>query len=580
MSLTRFVPMAEWLPRYDRSLFTSDLIAAVIVTIMLIPQSLAYAMLAGLPPEIGLYASMLPLLGYAVFGTSKVMAVGPVAVVSLMTAAAVGEVAAPGSPEAIGAALVLAMISGLFLALLGVLRLGALANFLSHPVISGFIAASAVLIALSQLKHIFGIPLHGHTAVELLQDVVAKIGDANGITVVIGVGSLAALLLIRSRAKPLLIRLGLPAKAADIGVKAGPVLVVILATAAVAMLRLDEGPGVAVVGSIPAGLPSIGLPPMDWELWRELLPAAVLISVVGFVESVSVASSLAAKKRRKIDPNQELIGLGAANILAGVSSGYPVTGGFARSGVSFAAGAETPLSGVFTAVLIGVTVLFLTPLFFFLPNAVLAATIVVAVLALIDFSGFVRLYTYSKADFSAMAATVLVVLAVGIEAGILTGILVSLALYLHRTSRPHIAVVGRVPGTEHFRNILRHHVVTSPTVLAIRVDESLYFANARYLEDHVGALVADHPDARSVLLICSAVNLIDASALESLERIVDRLRDSGLSLALCEVKGPVMDRLKGTGLLEHLQAQPYLTTLEAMRSLDPSFDAPDRPAAA
>lgn len=566
--LERYLPALGWLRDYRRGDLGSDLLAGVIVTIMLIPQSLAYALLAGLPPQVGLYASILPLVAYAAFGSSRTLAVGPVAVVSLMTAASVGKLAAPGSPEYLAAALALALLSGLFLLALGLARLGAIANLLSHPVISGFISASAVLIAVSQMKHILGVPVGGESLAEILPSLAGNLGRLNLPTLAIGGAAIAFLFWVRGRLKPLLTRAGLGPRLADFVAKAGPVAAVIVGILAVRLLGLDAA-GVAVVGEIPRGLPPLTLPAIDAELWLELLPAAALISLVGFVETVSVAETLAAKRRQRIDANQELVGLGAANLAAAVTGGYPVTGGFARSVVNFAAGAETPLAGVITAGLIAVTAAFLTPLFFFLPKAVLAATIVVAVLSLVDLGAIRRTWRYSKADFAAMAATIVTVLGVGVEAGILAGILLSIALFLWRTTRPHIAVVGQVPGSEHFRNVERHQVVESETVLTIRVDESLYFANSRFLEERILQLVAARPRLAHVVLMCPAVNFIDASALESLEAIADRLETAGVTLHLSEVKGPVMDRLKRSDFFEHLTGEVFLSQHTALQALDP-----------
>ena len=570
----RWLPILQWGRSYGRHAAVNDLVAAVIVTIMLIPQSLAYALLAGLPPEVGLYASILPLVAYAVFGTSRALAVGPVAVVSLMTAAAVGQVAAQGTADYLSAAIVLALLSGLFLIAMGLFRLGFLANFLSHPVISGFITASGLIIATSQVKHILGISGGGHTLVDLLAGLAAGISETNLPTLLIGAGALAFLFWVRSSLKPLLLRLGLNRRLADVIAKAGPVFTVAVTIALAAGLDLRQA-GVAIVGEVPQGLPPFAVPLFDFELWQSLLVPAVLISIVGFVESVSVAQTLAAKRRQRIDPDQELVGLGASNIASSLSGGYPVTGGFARSVVNFDAGAETPAAGAFTAVGIALATVFLTPLLFYLPKATLAATIIVAVLSLVDLGALKRTWSYSKADFAAMAATILLTLVYGIEAGIVVGVGLSVALYLFKTSRPHVAVVGQVPGTEHFRNVLRHKVITSETVATLRVDESLYFANARYLEDKVYDLVAVNPQLDHFVLMCPAVNEIDASALESLEAINHRLKDAGVTFHLSEVKGPVMDRLQRSHFLEELTGQVFLSQYDAFRTLasDLPFEA-------
>ena len=567
----RYLPVLGWAHGYDRSTLTSDLVAAAIVTIMLIPQSLAYAMLAGLPPEIGLYASIAPLIAYAMFGTSRALAVGPVAVISLMTLTAAGSVAPPGSAEFIAAALVLALLSGLILLLMGVLRLGFLANLLSHPVVSGFITASGIIIAFSQLKSILGVSASGETLPDLIGTLARALPSTHLPTLTIGAAATAFLFWVRKGLKPLLMRAGMAPRPADLAAKAGPIAAVAVSTLAVILLGL-EARGVKVVGEIPQSLPPFTAPLFNAELWRRLTVPALLLSVIGFVESVSVAQTLAAKKRQRIDPDQELIGLGSANIAAAFTGGYPVTGGFARSVVNFDAGAETPAAGVFTAGGILVAALFLTPLLASLPVATLAATIIVAVLSLVDLKKPVEIWRYSRADFAAMMATILVTLVAGVEAGVIAGVGLSLALFLWRASRPHAAIVGRVPETEHFRNVKRHKVFTDPRVLTIRIDESLTYLNARWLEEFVLEQVAEHPQLEHLILMCSAVNAIDASALESLEAINHRLADAGVSLHLSEVKGPVMDALERSHLLGDLGGQVWLSQNAAFDAAVASAD--------
>ena len=569
--LDRYLPLLAWGRSYNRQTLANDGVAAGIVTIMLIPQSLAYAMLAGLPPEVGLYASILPIIAYAIFGTSRTLAVGPVAVISLMTLAAAGTVGPPGSAEFIVAALVLALLSGLILVLMGVLKLGLLANLLSHPVVSGFITASGIIIATSQLKSILGIQASGEAMPELLVTLARNLGATNLPTLVIGSASLAFLFLVRKGLKPSLIKFGMPARPADLVAKAGPIASVAVSTLAVIVFDL-ESQGVKVVGEIPQSLPPLTIPLLDLGLWQQLLVPALLLSVIGFVESVSVAQTLAAKRRQRIDPDQELIGLGAANIAASFSGGYPVTGGFARSVVNFDAGAETPAAGALTAVGIAIAALFLTPLLASLPIATLAATIIVAVLSLVDLRTVRNVWRYSRADFAAMAATILVTLGLGVEPGVVAGVALSLALLLWRTSRPHAAIVGRVPHTEHFRNVERHDVITDPRIVTIRVDESLTYLNARWLEEHVLEVVAERPEVRHLILMGSAINAIDASALESLEAINHRLADAGIKLHLSEVKGPVMDRLRRSRLLGDLTGRIFLSQDDAFATLVSSAD--------
>ena len=565
--LARYMPVLDWGRRYDRDALGNDLVAAVIVTIMLIPQSLAYALLAGLPAETGIYASIAPIMLYAIFGTSRALAVGPVAVVSLMTAAAIGNLAAPGSAELLVAAVTLAFLSGMFLILMGVFRLGFLANFLSHPVIAGFITASGILIAVGQLRHIIGVPSGGGTLPEMLSSLLAHLGEINWVTLVIGLSATAFLFWVRKGLMPLLMSTGMKPRLAGVLAKAGPVAAVLVTTLVTWAFNLSKTAGVRVVGEVPQGLPPLTTPSFSPDLWGTLIGSAVLISVIGFVESVSVAQTLAARKRQRIIPDQELIGLGAANVGAAFTGGYPVTGGFARSVVNFDAGAETPAAGAYTAVGLMLAAMLLTPLIYHLPQATLAATIIVAVLSLVDFSILKKTWIYSRADFAAVSATILLTLVFGVEIGVTAGVALSILIHLYKSSRPHMAVVGRVPGTEHFRNVKRHKVEIDSTVLTLRVDESLYFANARYLEDSVYDMVASRPGLKHVVLMCPAVNEIDMSALESLEAINERLKAMGVKFHLSEVKGPVMDRLRTCDFLNHLSGKVFLSQHQAALEL-------------
>ncbi len=581
MTLSRYLPILTWARTYDRDTALSDGVAAAIVTIMLIPQSLAYALLAGLPPEMGLYASVLPLVAYAVFGTSRALAVGPVAVVSLMTATAIGNLGLSDPGQIAAAAGALALMSGAMLVLTGVLRLGFLANFLSHPVIAGFITASGILIALSQLRHILGVPAGGHTAVEVGAALIRHLPEVNLPTLILGSATLAFLFWVRKGLKPLLLKAGMGPRGADITAKAGPVVAVAATTAVTWALGLAER-GVAIVGDVPSGLPPLTVPGFTMDQVSQLALSAALISVIGFVESVSVAQTLAAKKRQRIVPDQELIGLGASNIAASVSGGYPVTGGFSRSVVNFDAGAETPAAGIFTAIGIALAALLLTPLLFFLPNATLAATIIVAVLSLVDLSILRKAWTFSRVDFAAVTATIVLTLVVGVETGVSAGVVLSILLHLYKTSRPHVAEVGLVPGTQHFRNINRHKVETRPHLVTLRVDESLYFANARFLEDCVLDRVTEDRALRHVVLHFAAVNEVDMSALETLEELNRRLAEMDITLHLSEVKGPVMDRLKRSHFLDDLTGQVFLAQYDAWCALegDPTVGGKDKRVAA
>ena len=565
------LPILEWGRGYDRNTLTSDLMAALIVTVMLIPQGLAYALLAGLPPEVGLYASIAPLVLYAILGTSRVLAVGPVAVVSLMTASAIGQHAVAGSQEYWSVAITLAFMSGSMLLLMGVLRLGFLANFLSHPVISGFISASGLLIAASQMKTIMGVTSDSQNFIDLMFDLFSQIPNIHPLTFTIGLIAIIFLAWSRVGLKRALLTFGLKAKSADIITKSAPVAVIAF-TALLTWIFQWQVQGLKVVGTVPQGLPPLSVPLWDLALWKDLAVPALLISVVGFVESVSVGQTLAAKRRQRIEPDQELVALGASNLSSSLTGGFPVTGGFSRSVVNFDSGAKTPAAGAFTAIGIASASLLLTPALFYLPQAVLSATIIVTVMSLVDFSILKKTWAFSKTDFIGALTTLLVTLSVSIEIGLMVGVVASLALFLYKASRPHIAEVGLVLGTEHFRNIRRHSVLTSPRVVSLRVDESLYFANSRALEDRVNDAVANTPDVEHIVLQCSAINDIDSTALESLETIERRLRDSGISLHLTEVKGPVMDHLKDTPFLQGLSGKVFLTQYQAIHELSPEIE--------
>ena len=564
--VSTFLPCVDWLKTYNTRTFSDDLLAAVIVTIMLVPQSLAYALLAGVPAEVGLYASILPLVLYTVFGSSRTLAVGPVAVASLMTASSIGALGLETQAEYLQAAMILALLSGLFLLLLGILRFGFLANFLSHPVVSGFITASGIIIALSQVRHILGIQADGDSLPDLLTGLAANLGNINAPTLWVGLFVLCFLFASRLWLKMLLLKFGVDEFEASLITKAAPVIAVLVTIFWAALAGLGEQ-GVALVGEIPAGLPVLAFPGFDLFLVRELLIPAILISIIGYVESVSVGKTLAAKRRQKINQNQELIGLGTANIASAFSGGFPVTGGFSRSVVNFDAGAQTPAAGFFTAIGIAIATMTLTEYLALLPKATLAATIIVAVLGLVDFSILRKTWNYSKNDFIGVAATLVMTLLAGVEIGVSVGVAASLVLHLYKSSKPHIAEVGEIKGTKHFRNVKRHKVETSPDVVSLRVDESLYFANAPYLQDEIFRILGERRQLRHIILMCTAVNEIDISALEVLESVNDILRQEGIGFHLSEVKGPVMDCLENTHFLANLNGQVFLSQYQAVHSL-------------
>jgi SulP family sulfate permease len=483
-----------------------------------------------------------------------------------MTAAAVGQVAEAGTMGYAAAAQTLALLSGLMLFAMGLLKLGFLANFLSHPVIAGFITAAGLLIAAGQLRHILGVTGSGDTLPEILLALWLHAGETNPITLAIGAGATAFLFWVRKGMRPTLRALGTPARAADILTKAGPVFAVAATTALVWGLDL-AAQGVRIVGEVPQGLPPLTVPDLSLSQVSALLIPAALISIIGFVESVSVAQTLASRRRQRIDPDQELLGLGAANMGAAFTGGLPVTGGFARSVVNADAGAETPAAGAFTALGLALAALALTPLLYYLPQATLAATIIVAVLSLVDLKILRRTWAYSRRDFAAVAVTILVTLALGVEVGVSVGVALSVLLHLLNTAKPHVAEVGLVPGSEHFRNIHRHKVETCPTLLTLRIDESLYFANARFLEGMILDRIAGETQLTDIVLMCSAVNSIDYSALETLEALQRELQARGIRLHLSEVKGPVMDRLQATDFLQHLSGQVFKSQYDAYAAL-------------
>lgn len=564
--LRGYLPILDWLPGYSKDNLSGDINAGMVTAIMLVPQSMAYSMLAGLPPEMGLYASMLPLVLYAVFGSSRVLAVGPVALVSLMVGSTLNGLSGTLTPEQLPAAAgLLALMVGLISVAMGLLKLGFIVNFISHHVISGFTSAAALIIGLSQLKHLLGVPIpRTHNIFTIMEQAVAQLPTVNGATLMIGLFAIGVLFFFKNVLGKVM--QGMPFK--DSATKAGPLVVVVASTIVAFAWDLANRSGVKVVGEIPQGVPPLAIPAIDVEMLIVLMPSAILISFVGFVESVSIAKVLASRKRQKVIPNQELVGLGTANLGAAFSGGYPVTGGFSRSSVNFQAGANTPVAAIITAFIVTLTAAFLTPLLHHLPKAVLASIIMVAVVSLIDVKTLRHAWHYSKADGLTLIGTFAAVLATGIETGLAIGVVIAIALHLWRASQPHVAVLGRVPGTEHFRNYKRHDVLRAKAVTAARIDESLMFANAAWLEDWALGFVADNPDSKHLVLNCAAINYVDGSALEVLDRLEEELQNAGVILHLSDVKGPVMDRLQKEGLAKRLgKERIHMSVHDAMTAL-------------
>ena len=565
----RALPLCADLRTLDRHGLIQDLLAGTITAILLIPQALAYALLAGLPPEVGLYASIVPPLVYALLGTSRTLAVGPVAVAAVMVAAALTPYAGGDPDKYLTGAMILSALTGTILLALGLLRLGWLTAFISHPVLSGFTTGAAIFIIGTQLAALSGIAVaRDADFFGVLATVARQISHINSITTGFGFAAMVLLLFARQPLVRLLTARGVKPQTAAILGRTAPLVVVVAAILAAALLDVQGRWGVAVVGAVPVGLPELRLDFLAQPGWLALLPSAALIALIAYVESISVAKALAFRRRERIDPDQELRALGVTNIVAACAGAMPVAGGFARSMVNFDAGARTQVAAIITACWVALAALLFTGLLTDLPKAVLAAIIVVAVWQLIDFAGLRHTWRYDRGDGAAQGATLIGVLVFGIELGLLIGVGLALVLFLYRTSRPHIAVVGRIAGTEHFRNIHRHVVETWPGLLLVRVDENLYFANVPKVESELQNLVVDREGLHDLVLIFSGVAYIDASALEMLENFELGLATAGIRLHLAEVKGPVLDRLRNSELLTRLGAERmHLSTEQAVAAL-------------
>lgn len=558
----------SWGSGYGMDHLRSDVVAGVVVLFITVPQVIAYAFLAGMPAEAGLYAAMFSLVGYACFGSSKALAVGPTAIVGMMTLEAASVYAQPGTLDYTETVVQLSVVTGLILIALRIIKFGSVISFLSHSVVTGFITAAAILIISNQFPAMLGLPSSPDTSIVGVYAYLFSEAPTSNLYVLAVSGAAVVLLLFcRIQLGALLLRTGLKEKVIDSLVKSAPMYAVVLGVVAVRFLNLDSTAGVPIVGEIPSTLPELSVVLVSLEQFQNLLPSAFLIAMVIFMESTSIGTAIASKSRDKIDANQELVGLGAANLGASLVGGFPVAGSFARSIVNFSSGAVSPVASLVTAFFVMITILVFAPAFHDLPKGVLSAIIVLSAWQLIDITAIKKIFTFNVTDAVTFSCTFIAVLSLGVESGVLMGIAISFILLIRSSSKPHIARVGRVGDSEHFRNVERHDVKTSPSVLALRVDESLYFVNTRYIESYVLNQIADSKEIDHVLLICTATNFIDTSGLEMLEELSENLSEVGVVLHLAEVKGPVMDKLKDTSFYQNMKGQVFFTTDIAMKDL-------------
>ncbi|MEC8010232.1 MAG: sulfate permease [Pseudomonadota bacterium] len=565
MSIKAVFPFIGTLQQYSATKLTQDFIAGLIVSIMVIPQSLAYAMLAGLPPEHGLYASIVPTLVYALLGTSSTMAVGPVAIASIMTTSALSNVENLGISY-IDGSILLSLMSGFFLFFLGLFRFGFISHFLSHPVVTAFVTASGFIIALSQIKHLFGVELDSNQFFSIGYQLYHSIDQINPKTLLLGLSCLAFLIMSKTLVVPALKKIGVRDSIAKSVARIAPVLGVVATSFIVYRWHLDTE-GVAIVGTIPQGIGEFGIPKWSFEAIKALALPAIFISIIGYIASISVSRTLASKRLEKVAPDQELIALGGSNIAAGLVSAFPISGGFTRSVINYDAGATTAISGIFTAVNIALISLFLTSYFYYLPIVMLAATIIVSASSLIDFSILKKTWKFSKKDFYAALLTILFTLSFGVEAGVGTGIVVSILLHLYHTSRPYVAELGLIPNTRHFRNILHFNVETQPSVVCLRFDESFIFSNVNFIEEYIEQLIDKRPEVKHIIIHCGAVNTIDYSGMELLFKINTTLQNANVQFHLSDLKTPLQKQLTQTDFFEEQYGRLYLNLYDGYTAL-------------
>tara|TARA_Y100000385_G_C13091202_1_gene638879 strand:- start:378 stop:2021 length:1644 start_codon:yes stop_codon:yes gene_type:complete len=523
------------------------LAAGLTVGVMLIPQGMAYAMLAGLPPIYGLYAATIPLIVYAFLGTSRQLSVGPGAMVAILIASGVGGIASQGTTEYIQLALLLALMIGSIQLLMGVLRMGFIVNFLSHPVIAGFTSAVAIIIAINQLKYLLGISLSRGMFHEVLIEAFTRFSETNWITFLIGISGISILILINRFVNKL----------------PGPLIIVALSILIVWALGLINS-GVEIVGDIPSGLPLISIPHIDQGSMVSLLPIAFTIAFIGFMQSIAVAKAIQKKhKNYTIVANNELIALGMANILGSMFKAFPVTGGLSRSAVNDQSGAKSGMASIISALLVIVVLLFFTPYFYYLPKAILAAIIMVAIYGLIDFKEARHLWRTDKTDFGLFIATALATLFMGIEEGIGTGVVLSLIMVVYRSSFPHIAELGQIPDSTQYRNVKRFDdLIDRNDTIILRIDARLYFANLNFIKETIYAKLANKKGARYLILDASAISGIDSSSVHMLRELQEDLKKRNISIHFVDVKGPIRDILKKNELLTEKGPFSYALTID------------------
>ncbi len=555
--MNKILPFLDWIGKYKWSFLPHDLIAGISVAIVLIPQGLAYALIAGLPAVYGLYASMIPLVVYTFFGTSRALGVGPVAMDSLLVAAGLGAIASVGPGNYIAMAIALAFLVGGIQFFLGVFRMGFLVNFLSRPVISGFTSAAALIIMFSQLKYLLGIDMEGSSQLhQVVWNAFQKLGEVNPYDLGIGVTGILLMVLLKKWNKRLPYIL----------------IVVVLGILSVYFFQLVPH-GVGIVGEIPKGLPSVGMPEIRWSVLMDLWPIALTLALIGYMEAITISKGVEDKMNGdQLKPNKELVALGLSNMVGSLFQSYPVTSSFSRSAIYYEANPRTNLATLFTAVMVLLTLLFLTPLFYYLPNAVLASIIMVSVYGLVD-SGYARiLWKFRKDEFLVLITTFLLTLFAGIMEGILTGVLISLLLMVYRTSNPHVAVLGNIKGTPYYRNINRFasDAIVRPDLLIVRFDAQLYFGNANFFKSHLKELIHQKgPDLKAVILNAEAINYIDSSAALTLKKLIESLYEKGIHFFIAGAIGPTRDILFSSGIMDLLpKACLFVETREAVEFID------------